>query len=255
MPGTRAVSEHAYRRVARVAAVIVTALAGIPLGVYGLTALPEPLVKSFLGAIVIAFALFSLSHWELPELKNDKAGYAFGLAAGLLGGAYNTQGPALVIYATMRRWPRDQFRVNLQSILLPTCGFILVNHWWQVPLYVGVRGLTTTAIPYGDRSFEVEFDFLAHALVIRTSDGQTKALALELAPVRVNAVAAGVVRTPLTTEADPEGAERFFAQHGPKLPVGRVADPSDVAKAYVYLMSDGFCTGHVLVSDGGQLLI
>ena len=86
--------------------VIVTALAGIPLGVYGLTALPEPLVKSFLGAIVIAFALFSLSHWELPELKNDKAGYAFGLAAGLLGGAYNTQGPALVIYATMRRWPR-----------------------------------------------------------------------------------------------------------------------------------------------------
>ena len=82
-----------------------------------------------------------------------------------------------------------------------------------------------------------------------------RSLALELAPVRVNAVAAGVVRTPLTTEADPEGAERFFAQHGPKLPVGRVADPSDVAKAYVYLMSDGFCTGHVLVSDGGQLLI
>ncbi|WP_060886734.1 SDR family oxidoreductase [Streptomyces caniscabiei] len=86
-------------------------------------------------------------------------------------------------------------------------------------------------------------------------EAMIRSLALELAPVRVNAVAAGVVRTPLTTEADPEGAERFFAQHGPKLPVGRVADPSDVAKAYVYLMSDGFCTGHVLVSDGGQLLI
>ncbi|MGY1503355.1 SDR family oxidoreductase [Streptomyces sp. QTS52] len=86
-------------------------------------------------------------------------------------------------------------------------------------------------------------------------EAMTRSLALELAPIRVNTVAAGVVRTPLTTEADPEAAERFFAEHGPRLPVGRVADPSDVAKAYVYLMSDGFCTGHVLVSDGGQLLI
>jgi len=54
-----------------------------------------------------------------------------------------------------------------------------LNHWWQVPLYVGARGLTTTAIPYRDSSFEVEFDFLAHVLVIRTSEGATKTLALE----------------------------------------------------------------------------
>lgn len=111
--------------------VILAALVGIPLGVYGLTALPEALVKGMLGVIVISFAVFSLSHLELPELKNTQLGYVFGLVAGVLGGAYNTQGPALVIYATMRRWPRDEFRANLQSILLPTCAFILVNHWWQ----------------------------------------------------------------------------------------------------------------------------
>ena len=39
-----------------------------------------------------------------------------------------------------------------------------VNHWWQVPLYVSARGLTTSAIPYRDRSFEIEFDFLDHVL-------------------------------------------------------------------------------------------
>ena len=41
----------------------------------------------------------------------------------------------------------------------------LVNHWWQCTLYVSSRGLTTTAIPYGAGSFEVEFDFIDHHLV------------------------------------------------------------------------------------------
>jgi hypothetical protein len=54
-----------------------------------------------------------------------------------------------------------------------------LNHWWQVPLYVGARGLTTTAMPYKSGSFEVEFDFVDHALVIRTSEGAIRTLALE----------------------------------------------------------------------------
>jgi hypothetical protein len=52
------------------------------------------------------------------------------------------------------------------------------NHWWQVPLYVSARGLATTAIPYRGGLFEIEFDFIDHALLIRTSEGRTKALAL-----------------------------------------------------------------------------
>ncbi len=55
----------------------------------------------------------------------------------------------------------------------------LVNHWWNVPLYVTVRGLTTSLIPYGERSFELRFDFVKHQLVLETSDGAFKALALE----------------------------------------------------------------------------
>jgi Family of unknown function (DUF5996) len=53
-----------------------------------------------------------------------------------------------------------------------------VNHWWQVPLYVSPRGLTTTAIPYRDDNFECEFDFIDHVLVIRKSDGASRTLKL-----------------------------------------------------------------------------
>lgn len=55
----------------------------------------------------------------------------------------------------------------------------MVNHWWQVPLYVSARGLTTSAIPYGDRTFEMEFDFHDHQLYVRSSDGRQRQVALE----------------------------------------------------------------------------
>jgi hypothetical protein len=54
-----------------------------------------------------------------------------------------------------------------------------VNHSWHVTLYVTSRGLTTSPIPYGDRTFEIEFDFLDHHLGIRASDGRTGAVPLE----------------------------------------------------------------------------
>src|SRR5688500_19303606 len=57
------------------------------------------------------------------------------------------------------------------------------NHWWQVVLYVTGNGLTTSPIPYEDRAFEIEFDFVDHALVIRTSDGDTRTLPLVPRPV------------------------------------------------------------------------
>ena len=53
-----------------------------------------------------------------------------------------------------------------------------MNHWWQVPLYVSSRGLTTSPIPYKKGIFEVEFDFLTHELVIQTNDGRNKRLPL-----------------------------------------------------------------------------
>jgi hypothetical protein len=53
-----------------------------------------------------------------------------------------------------------------------------VNHSWHVALYVTSRGLTTSPIPYGHRTFEIGFDFLAHELRIQTSDGRVETLPL-----------------------------------------------------------------------------
>ena len=59
----------------------------------------------------------------------------------------------------------------------------LINHWWQVPLYISPRGLTTSSIPYGTRIFDIEFDFIDHQLRIRTDDGATRQIALAPKPV------------------------------------------------------------------------
>jgi len=65
---------------------------------------------------------------------------------------------------TLHRWTQVVGKIRLA--LTP-----LVNHWWNVPLYVTARGLTTSTIPYNDRWFDMEFDFIAHLLRVRTNDG------------------------------------------------------------------------------------
>ncbi len=74
-------------------------------------------------------------------------------------------------YATLHMWTQVVGKIRLQ--LTPK-----LNHWWNVPLYVSSRGLTTSPIPYGQRTFEMQFDFLDHNLVTTTSDGQVDLLAL-----------------------------------------------------------------------------
>jgi len=54
----------------------------------------------------------------------------------------------------------------------------MVNHWWQVPLYVTARGLTTSPIPFGGTSFQIDFDFVDHTLRILTSKGGIETVVL-----------------------------------------------------------------------------
>jgi hypothetical protein len=55
----------------------------------------------------------------------------------------------------------------------------MVNHWWQIPLYVSTRGLTTSLMHAGGRGLEIEFDFIDHVLVLRTTDGEVRWVTLE----------------------------------------------------------------------------
>lgn len=75
-------------------------------------------------------------------------------------------------YATLHMW--TQIVGKVRKTLTP-----LQNHYWNVTLYVTPRGLTTSAIGYGSRVFDIEFDFLAHQLVIRSGDGATRSVQLK----------------------------------------------------------------------------
>jgi hypothetical protein len=74
-------------------------------------------------------------------------------------------------YSTLHMWTQIVGKTRLA--LAP-----MENHWWQVALYVTPRGLTTSAIPFNERTFAVDFDFIDHALYLRVSDGATRRLEL-----------------------------------------------------------------------------
>jgi NAD(P)-dependent dehydrogenase (short-subunit alcohol dehydrogenase family) len=98
-------------------------------------------------------------------------------------------------------------------------------------------------------------EWVVTASVCGTIEALTRALALELAPIRVNAVSPGVVRTNLWQNTTAEEQEHLYESVGNSLPVGRVGEPHDIAQAYVFLMQEGFSTGQTLVVDGGTVLV
>ncbi|MGA2045201.1 MAG: SDR family oxidoreductase [Roseiarcus sp.] len=93
------------------------------------------------------------------------------------------------------------------------------------------------------------------ASICSAMEGLTRALAVELAPVRVNIVCPGFVRTPLWRNMAEHEREAMYAAAGNKLPVGRVGEAADLAAAYLFLMRQGFATGQSLVVDGGAALV
>jgi NAD(P)-dependent dehydrogenase (short-subunit alcohol dehydrogenase family) len=78
---------------------------------------------------------------------------------------------------------------------------------------------------------------------------------VELAPIRVNVVAPGMVKTPLWANVPESDREVLFQQTGEKLPVRHVGEAQEVAEAYLYLMQQTYGTGQVLVVDGGGALV
>jgi NAD(P)-dependent dehydrogenase (short-subunit alcohol dehydrogenase family) len=84
-------------------------------------------------------------------------------------------------------------------------------------------------------------------------EGMTRALALDLAPIRVNAVAPGLIDTPLWDSFGPQ--REAIVARGAALPVGRIGRPEEVAEAVLFLMHNGFVTGTVLAVDGGGGLV
>jgi len=95
----------------------------------------------------------------------------------------------------------------------------------------------------------------AGACICGAMEGFTRVLAMELAPIRVNAVSPGIVQTDLWAEMPAADREAMYQQAADLLPVGRVGQPEDIAQTFLYLMQNGFSTGQVVVADGGAVLV
>jgi Family of unknown function (DUF5996) len=82
---------------------------------------------------------------------------------------------------SLEAWEPTRATLNMWTQIVGKIRLALsphANHWWQVPLYLSARGLTTTPIPYGGGSFEILFDFIEHVLLFHKSDGTVRRLEL-----------------------------------------------------------------------------
>ena len=93
------------------------------------------------------------------------------------------------------------------------------------------------------------------ASICAAMEGLTRALAVELAPIRVNIIAPGVVKTPLWDSFSAADRDSLYAQSAARLPVGHVGEASEIAEAYLYSMRQTYATGEVLRVDGGGALV
>ncbi|MDX1385187.1 MAG: sulfite exporter TauE/SafE family protein, partial [Thermoanaerobaculia bacterium] len=102
---------------------------GLPVGLALLSRVPEAPMKIVLGVAIVVFAIVRP---KLPALRLRRGGrWAAGLAgaaAGVLGGAYNLNGPPVVIYGALRRWPPQRFRATMQGFFLPSGAMIVAGH-------------------------------------------------------------------------------------------------------------------------------
>ena len=137
---------------------IVSSAVGIPIGLALLKEAYEDVLMVILAAVLIGFGIYSLARPRLLTIRGEKPAFAFGFIAGILGGAYNSNGPPVVIYGTLKRWDPETFRATLQGFLFPTSLFILAGHGlaglWTGPVirtYLYALPLVFAAVYLGGR--------------------------------------------------------------------------------------------------------
>lgn len=121
---------------------VAATLVGIPVGIYGLARLPEEPLKVLLGLVILGYGVFGLVR-PAARIEGERPwlAWAVGWTAGVLGGAYNTNGPPVVAYGMLKGWPPERFRATLQGYFLPTGAAILAGH--------GLAGLWTGEVLRG----------------------------------------------------------------------------------------------------------
>jgi uncharacterized membrane protein YfcA len=140
--------------------VAVASLVGIPFGILLLKQADERVVLTILGVIIAGYGLYGLFGVNLPTLKHPGWAWGAGVIAGMFGGAYNTSGPAVIIYGNCRRWPPAEFKSNLQGFFLFSSAFIALGHVLAGTLTTSVWRLFLVSLPVMGLAiiFGVSFD-------------------------------------------------------------------------------------------------
>ncbi len=101
---------------------------GIPMGILALRRIDEGIVLSVLGAVIFLYALYALAGFRIPRPSGRPWAWGIGFLAGMLGGAYNTSGPPLIVYGQAQEWPPDEFRANLQTLFIFNDVLVIAGH-------------------------------------------------------------------------------------------------------------------------------
>jgi uncharacterized membrane protein YfcA len=120
-----------YRRAIDVREVLhlgMSSALGVPLGIWVLTSVDETLVKQVMGVILIVYAAYALARPTALRKPSRYWVYPAGFFAGCLSGAYNTPGPPVILYGSLRQWPRDKFRAVLQAIFFINGALVVSSH-------------------------------------------------------------------------------------------------------------------------------
>ena len=101
---------------------------GVPIGIWALGNVSETLVKQVMGLVLIAYAIYALVRPATSWMPSRSWVFPAGFLAGCMGGAYNTPGPPVIIYGSLRQWPKDEFRAVLQALFLVNAVLVVSSH-------------------------------------------------------------------------------------------------------------------------------
>jgi uncharacterized membrane protein YfcA len=120
-----------YRRAFQLRAtkpLLIAGALGVPLGVWGVKVAPEAYTLTALGVLILGYSLYAFFTPQVPRMKHVLWGYGLGFISGICGGAYNSSGPASVLYAHSQRWPQETFKSNLQGYFIINSLIINLTH-------------------------------------------------------------------------------------------------------------------------------
>ena len=106
----------------------IASAAGVPVGIWVLSNADEAVVMRLLGFVLVAYAVYSLLQPRARRNLSRGWVYPAGFLAGCFGGAYNTPGPPVIVYGSMRQWPRDEFRAVLQALFFLNGILVVASH-------------------------------------------------------------------------------------------------------------------------------